>query len=153
MVSNDPTDPTGALTWEPGTTPALPQLPELPQRIRGATLTPSYVDAGVEPTTSNLDSWTCSQCGWETHAAGPVDVDEPDPWMDEVYAHQRSHEPDPRDAERGTVGEVPVVEMWLALREVPGVFDLLARVADLPRAAVARALIAVAAAVDPEATR
>ena len=72
--------------------------------------------------------------------------------MDVALPEPAAHD-DSRDAPRGTVGEVPVVEIWTTLQEVPGLMDLLAQVADLPRADVARALRAVADVISPEVAR
>lgn len=47
-------EPTGALTGEPHMAPAQPELPELPQRVRGATLTPHYIDAEPRDTRSRF---------------------------------------------------------------------------------------------------
>lgn len=142
----------GTVYWFAETDLTLDPLPELPQRIRGATLTASYVDAGVQPATSNLDSWTCSQCGWETHAAGPVDVDEPDPFQESIDEHRRGHAPEepvyqpgrePRDVHPGWY-EVPTIPLWMALRTVPSVLNALTAVMATPPADVAQALRAVA---------
>lgn len=119
-----------------------------------------------DETWGGVDEFRCPAEGCDTvlYATGRVADGEQDEYLESVREHRLSHEPvgaltgepghdDPRDAVRGTVAEVSVAEVWLALREIPELFDLLARVADLPRPAVARSLRAVANVVDPEAGR
>ena len=84
-------------------------------------------------------------CDFVVGAVGPVDPDEPDPFMEEVSAHRRSHE---RDEVRGTVGEVPAVPIWEALREVGSVYDAIVGLRELPAADVSRALRIVADVLD-----
>jgi len=133
--------------WFAATDLTFDPLPDLPQRIRGATLTPSYVDAEAEPST--VDEYTCPEPGCDFHIAadGPVDIDEPDPFQEEVDEHRRSHESDPRDAERGTVGEVSVTQLWIAAGPHLKLFDALDINAD--RRAFAAAMRAVADVIDP----
>lgn len=82
--------------WFAATDLTLDPLPDLPQRVRGATLTPSYVDAGTSVgDTTTVDTWTCPAdgCDFVIGAVGPVDDDEPDPFVEEVDEHRRSHYP------------------------------------------------------------
>lgn len=108
------------------------------------------VDPTVEPEPSNIDEWHCDVEGCDFHimAAGPVDIDDEDPFQLEIDAHRRGHETDPRDAVRGVVGEVPALPIWVALREVGTVYDALVALRDLPAADVARALRSVADVLD-----
>lgn len=108
------------------------------------------IDPTSQPETPNVDEWRCDIEGCDFHimAAGPVDIDEPDPFQEEIDAHRRGHEQDPRDAVRGTVGEVSAVPLWQALEGVGTVYDALVGLRDLQAADVARALRSVADVLD-----
>lgn len=77
-------------------------LPELPQRVRGATLTASYVDADEREQASADDVpdggatwWECPRSGCDTviGEAGPVDPDDDyDPVREHVEGHERDDE-------------------------------------------------------------
>lgn len=69
------------------------ELPELAQRVRGATLTDHYVDAGVDTSRTPLvDRHECGLCGWTLHSTRPAVAGEPDDFAKAVAAHIREHD-------------------------------------------------------------
>lgn len=98
-----------------------------------------------EPEPSTIDEYTCPVEGCTFHilAAGPVDIDEDDPFQEEVDAHRRTHE-SPK-----TVGDVGVTGLWLAMTGVvPDLLEALISVVNTPATDVARALRDVADVLD-----
>ena len=126
----------GRVHWFAATDLTLDPLPEPAQR--------------AAETATQLDTYTCPHpgCDFDVHATGPVDIDDEDPFQLEVDVHRRSHEPDPRDAPRGIVGEASALVIYHAVRDIPGIYDALAKLCDLPAKDVALALRAVAAELE-----
>lgn len=54
------------------------------------------IDPTVESEPSSIDEYRCPVEGCDFHilAAGPVDIDEPDPFQESIDEHRRGHEPE-----------------------------------------------------------
>jgi len=110
-----------------------------------------HPDAQDEQATQ-VDEYRCNEPGCDYHvfAVGPVDIDEPDPFQEGIDAHRRSHEPEGTRIHRGW-GDVTAVDVWAAVGDFHGLFNVLA--AEKSPADVAGALRRLADVLDPEAAR